>query len=138
MQCVRVGYGVIARIHERKFRELGIGTAAVVDIDSRRRAKARQDGHVVRMSCAAALDLEADFWDICVDSGAHLAVLREIVALDPQARILRSRSTCDALGVLQRNAAVAWPGRRSVRHDPLNGGSRWQLAPTAGSALSSR
>lgn len=107
MQCVRVGYGVIARIHECKFRELGVGTAAVVDIDSRSRAQAAQDGHVVRASCAAALDLEADFWDVCVDSGAHLAVLREIVGLDPQAGILLEKPICQHREIAELRALLA-------------------------------
>jgi hypothetical protein len=118
MQCIRVGYGVIARVHERKFRELGIGTAAVVDIDARRRAQATQDGHIVRASCAAAVDLRADFWDVCVDSGAHLAVLREIVSLDPQARILLEKPICQHREIAELRALLAgFQGRLTVNEN---------------------
>ena len=118
MQCVRVGYGVIARIHERKFRELGVGTAAVVDIDAGRRAQAAQEDHIVRASCAAALDLQVDFWDVCVDSGAHLAVMREIVALDPHARILLEKPICQHREIAELRAVLAeFQGRLTVNEN---------------------
>ncbi len=45
--CIRVGYGSVAQIHEKKMQQCGVKTVAVVEINEQRALQAQKDGFTV-------------------------------------------------------------------------------------------
>lgn len=92
--CARIGYGIIAALHEKKLRERGVQTVAVVDTSPEKREQAMQEGFPVCNSCAEAAPLQPDFWDICVGNSQHLKVIQQVLAVDPHANMLVEKPVC--------------------------------------------
>jgi hypothetical protein len=94
MRCIRIGNGAVAPLHRAKLAEIGVETAGVVEIDPARRDDAARQGLRVFGSIAEAFASEPDFWDVCVGSRQHLAVLEEIVGLDRRACVIVEKPVC--------------------------------------------
>ena len=94
--CIRIGYGVVAPLHERKLQELCIETIGVLDHRLERQIAARKTGLTVCKNIPDAYSLKPDLWDICVSTHQHLAVLEEIIQINPTARIIVEKPICQA------------------------------------------
>ncbi|MDF5723547.1 MAG: oxidoreductase [Rhizonema sp. PD37] len=93
-KCIRVGYGTVAPIHERKMRECNVETVAIVEVDEQKRLQAQLEGFTVFSSCQEAAKLNPTFWDICVSTNQHLNVIQSIVDLASQANIFIEKPIC--------------------------------------------
>ena len=62
--CIRVGYGVIAHIHQQKLDTMGVRTLAIVETHPERRLAAERAGFQVAAKCAEVAHLRPTFWDI--------------------------------------------------------------------------
>lgn len=94
MKCVRIGYGKIATIHEAKLGSLGVRTVGTVDINRERRVEAQRAGFHVCDSIADAAALKPHFWDVCVSTDHHTAVVSAILDVDPGACVLLEKPAC--------------------------------------------
>jgi predicted dehydrogenase len=92
--CLRVGNGIISKIHQEKLDKLGVRLAAVVDTNSTRCREAICQGYRVLTDLREASYLEFDFWDICVSTSNHFHVMEQILSLDPKAKILVEKPIC--------------------------------------------
>jgi len=89
---VLVGYGRMGRLHAVKWRSLGVEVVGVVD--PRTGARAVTDGLPVVDGVARAMRAGPDFWDVCVPTGAHAAVLAQVCATDRNADLLVEKPLC--------------------------------------------
>lgn len=92
--CVRVGYGVVAKIHEQKLKEFGVKTIGIVETDIEKRKQATQDGYQVFSSCAEAAKLQPFFWDICVNTNHHFQIMKSIMSFDNYTNIIVEKPIC--------------------------------------------
>jgi hypothetical protein len=104
--CVRVGYGAVARIHERKLTQVGVCTAAVVESNPERRARAHADGFSV-VDASRAVELRPTFWDICTSTDQHLDTMETILRMVPDANLLVEKPVCSPREVGRLLALVA-------------------------------
>ena len=110
--CV-VGYGVAGRLHARILTDQG-AALTVVDPQHQDLPKAYRSFPHGLENMPAAVRSSVDLWSICCPTADHLPVLRTILALDPEARVLLEKPACqaheiDALAALlasNRNARV--------------------------------
>lgn len=91
---VRVGNGIVAAMHDVKFRAAGIRVAGIVDTDPEKRARAVQSGAMAFRTCAEAAAIQPLLWDVCVDTEHHLEVISDILAVDPTAHVLVEKPIC--------------------------------------------
>src|SRR5262249_3964073 len=115
--CVRVGYGVAARIHELKLRASGVSTAAVVEVDPRRRRHAASDGLLAFSSCRQAARLKPTFWDICTSTSRHVDAIESILHVEPAANLLIEKPVCAPSDVPRLLALLACSRGRVVIND---------------------
>ncbi|KYC37531.1 oxidoreductase [Scytonema hofmannii PCC 7110] len=92
--CVRVGYGHVAQIHERKMQECGVKTVAIVEVDKQKQLQAQGNGFTVFSSCLEAAKLNPTFWDICVSTNQHFKLIQNILTIVPQANIFVEKPVC--------------------------------------------
>jgi predicted dehydrogenase len=92
--CIRIGYGMIAQIHQQKLDAMGVETLAVVETHPERRRAAERAGFQVAARCAEVVHLKPTFWDICVPTQYHANILEAIAACDTQANILIEKPIC--------------------------------------------
>jgi nucleotide sugar dehydrogenase len=104
--CVRIGFGTVARIHERALVELGVETIAVLETDSKQRTAAADAGVPIVSSYAEAAGRRPAFWDICTPTATHIEVLDQVIAADPAANILIEKPICDFANVPRLRAVL--------------------------------
>ncbi len=92
--CVRVGYGNVAQIHDRKMQECGVNTVAIIEANEQKALQAKKNGFTVFNSCLEAAQLNPSFWDICVGTNQHFKVIKNIINFAPQANILVEKPIC--------------------------------------------
>lgn len=92
--CIRVGEGTVAPLHEKKLQEHEVKTVGVIEIDPSKKENILKRGLLWFESYEEALKQKPAFWDICVPHEDHLPVMKKIIQLDPQARILVEKPVC--------------------------------------------
>ena len=92
--CVRIGYGTVAPVHENKLKQHGVKTLGIIDIDPAKQMAAASKGLRCFNSYEEALQAEPSFWDICTPPAEHLNVIKEIIRLDPKARMIVEKPIC--------------------------------------------
>ncbi len=101
--CIRVGVGTVAPLHEQKLKLVDVETAGVIEIDEQKKAAVLAKGIKWCNSYEEAAILKPLFWDICTPPEEHLPVMKKIIQIDPQARIIVEKPICmsDQVGELQ-------------------------------------
>jgi hypothetical protein len=120
--CVRVGYGAVAQIHERKLAQAGVCTAAVVECNDERRARAHADGFSV-VDASRAAELRPTFWDICTSTDQHLETMETILRMVPDANLLVEKPVCSPREVGRLLALVARSRGRIVVNENYHSSS---------------
>jgi len=102
--CIRIGYGKVAQMHDSILRGLGISTIGIIEADEEKEKLARNRGIRVFSCYEEAAEQNPQIWDVCVDTGAHIDVLRQIITIVPHANILMEKPLCYAseLGKVDR------------------------------------
>ncbi len=95
MQCICIGFGTVARIHQEALNQLGVQTLGVVETNPQRVKDIWGAGLRPLDSLAQAITLKPDFFDICTPTRFHAQVLKEISALAPHANVLIEKPICD-------------------------------------------
>lgn len=88
--CARVGYGIIAPLHEQKFQAAGVETVAIIETDESKREKIGK----LWATLEEAAQKKPFFWDICTPPSDHLTTIKKIITLDPLAKILVEKPVC--------------------------------------------
>lgn len=94
LNCVRIGYGCVAPIHEQKMAPLGVKTVGVIDNNPAKKTKIVADGFFSCETYEEAAKLKPHFWDVCTPTDQRLAVIKEILRVDPKACILLEKPVC--------------------------------------------
>ncbi len=92
--CIRVGVGNVAPLHEQKLKLVGIETAGAIDIDEQKKAGVLAKGIKWCNSYEEAAALKPLFWDNCTPPEEHLPVIKQIIEVDPTARIIVEKPIC--------------------------------------------
>lgn len=95
MTCARIGAGVIAGIHERALRKLGVVTVAVLEADPARHEQVRAAGLTPLSDYEQIAALRPSFWDICTPTESHAEVFEQVCAVDPDANVVVEKPLCD-------------------------------------------
>jgi hypothetical protein len=93
-QCVRIGHGNVAALHDQKLQNCGVKIIGVLETDPAKKAKIKEGGFFFCATYEEAKQLSPDFWDVCVPSDQHVAVIKNIIQIDPQASILVEKPLC--------------------------------------------
>lgn len=107
LSCARVGYGKIARIHERALGALGVRTVATLETRRKKRDLARAAGAAVYTSYDDVAALRPDFWDVCTPTDSHVSVLEKISACAPDAHVLIEKPICHHADLPALHAVLA-------------------------------
>jgi hypothetical protein len=94
LNCVRIGYGCVAPIHEQKLAPLGVKTVGVIDNSPAKKTKIVADGFFSCETYEEAAKLKPHFWDVCTPTDQRLAVIKNILRVDPKACILLEKPVC--------------------------------------------
>ena len=95
MNCVRIGFGKIARIHDEQLRRHGVKTVGIIEVNPDRKHAMIQAGFQVIGSLQEAIAYQPDFYDICTPTQSRVEILRTLCTLDPYANILIEKPICD-------------------------------------------
>lgn len=93
-QCIRIGFGKIARIHEEQLNKHGVRTIGVVELKPDLITEIEHSGLMAFRSIHETLNYKPDFYDICTPVHARTDVLKTICALNPEANILIEKPIC--------------------------------------------
>lgn len=94
LNCVRIGYGAVAPIHEQKLTSLGVKTVGVIETHAEKKMKIIADGFFSCDTYEEAAKLKPHFWDVCIPTDQRLFVIKEILRVDPYAYILLEKPIC--------------------------------------------
>ena len=75
MNCVRIGYGEVANLHEKKLKELGVETLGIIETNPTKCKLAKSHGFHVFSDYEEVLKLNPFFWDICTDTSSHVEII---------------------------------------------------------------
>lgn len=116
--CVRVGYGSVAQIHERKMQECGVKTVAIVEANEQKALQAKKNGFTVFNSCLEAAKFNPTFWDVCVSTDQHFKIIQNIIKFAPQANILVEKPICLFSEIPRLTKILAnFPGKITVNEN---------------------
>lgn len=93
-QCIRIGFGKIARIHEEQLKKHGVQTIGVVEVNPDLLTEIERAGLQAFKSLEDTVAFKPDFYDICTPAHARLDVLRALCSLNPAANILIEKPVC--------------------------------------------
>jgi hypothetical protein len=89
-----VGFGAVAELHTRQLRAIGVDVLGVLEVCPERRRQARAERLRAIESLAQAAEPSPTFWDICVPTSMHFAVLSQILGAQPEAHVLIEKPVC--------------------------------------------
>lgn len=92
--CIRIGVGNVAPLHEQKLKLVNVETAGVIEIDEKKKAGVLAKGIKWCNSYEEAAELKPLFWDNCTPPDQHLPVIKQIIQVDPTARIIVEKPIC--------------------------------------------
>jgi hypothetical protein len=92
--CVRVGDGTVAPLHRQKLEQEGVAVLGVIDTDFSKKEGVLKKGLQWFDSYEGAFVQKPGFWDICTPPETHLDVIKKIIAIDPQARMIVEQPVC--------------------------------------------
>lgn len=94
MKYIQVGYGKIAPLHIRKFRELGAELIGVIEPNRKNQERAINDGITIFDSTAHAARYQPDFWDICTSTENHISAFKQVIAERSDCAIIIEKPIC--------------------------------------------
>lgn len=94
IQCIRIGFGKIARIHEEHLKKLGVQTIGVVEINPKLRQEIEKAGLIAFKSIEETIDYDPDFYDVCIPANKRLEVIKSLCSIKPEANILIEKPVC--------------------------------------------
>lgn len=95
MQCIRIGFGKIARIYDEQLQRHGVKTIGIIEVNPDRLSAITQAGFQALSSLQESINYQPDFYDICTPTHARVEILSRLCALDPYANILIEKPLCD-------------------------------------------
>jgi hypothetical protein len=118
VNCVRIGYGEVANLHEKKLKELGVETLGIIETNPTKCKLAKSHGFHVFSDYEEVLKLNPFFWDICTDTSSHVEIIEKIVQLSPKANILVEKPVCSfyQLNWLQE-ILIGFKGKLSINEN---------------------
>ena len=113
----------MAPLHQQKHLQHGIVTIGVIDIDPLKKEVALKRGLLWLESYDEAFALKPDLWDICVPPEEHLPVMKQIAAVDPNARIIVEKPICMSYQVQELYEMLAgFQGKVVVNENYMSSG----------------
>ncbi len=94
MQCIRIGYGQGALLHEQKLERLGVKTVGIIETDPTKKLQIISNGFFCCKTYEEAAKLKPHFWDICTPTDDRFSIVSEILKFDPKANILMENPVC--------------------------------------------